>query len=198
MQCILSNASGVHLQHARKVATYSCTFPFRLGLTSRLGTGEEISQNKTKKKLTVRLSLFTAAAETSFKMSHVSSQWLTAILFTILATAVSVDSNTSTLLNGHFETADGSRCTWFELRKSPTKNTFTTACMCKDQKGKTQSYTCQYEGDVQDCQGYQQSPVDFYELMIEHIVRKFGFVYTQKAVSQASNISLKNTAGLWD
>ena len=144
----------------------------------------------------MRLSLFTAAAETSFKMTRVSSQWLTAILFTILATAVSVDSNTSTLLNGHFETADGSRCTWFELRKSPTKNTFTTACMCKDQKGKTQSYTCQYEGDVQDCQGYQQSPVEFYELMIEHIVRKFGFVCTQKAVSQASNISLKNTAGL--
>ena len=132
-------------------------------------------------------------------MSHASSQRLTAVLLTILATAVLVDSNTSTTLNGHFETADGSRCTWFELRKSSTKNTFTTACMCKDQKGKSQSYTCQYEGDVQDCQGYQESPIDFYELMIEHIVRKFGFIYPQKAVSQASHIPLeikKNTAGL--
>lgn len=54
--------------------------------------------------------------------------------------------------------------------------------MCKDQNGKTQSYTCQYEGDVQDCQGYQQSPVDFYEFMIEHIVRKFCFIYPQEAL----------------
>ena len=50
MQYILSNASGVHLQHARKVATYSCTFHFWLGLTSRLWTGEEISQKKKTKK----------------------------------------------------------------------------------------------------------------------------------------------------
>ena len=48
MQYILSNASGVHLQHTRKVATYSCTFPFWLGLTSRLWTGEEISPQKIK------------------------------------------------------------------------------------------------------------------------------------------------------
>lgn len=112
-------------------------------------------------------------------MSHTNSKWLTAVVLTILATAVLVNSNT---LNGHFETPDGSRCTWFELRKSSTSNTFTTACMCKDQNGKTQGYTCQYEGDVQDCQGYQQSPVDFYEFMIEHIVRKFCFIYPQEAL----------------
>ena len=92
-------------------------------------------------------------------------------MLTILTTTL-VSADLNHVLNGQFETADGSKCTWFELKKSSSMNTLTTACMCKDASGKGQSYSCQYEGDLRECHEYKHSPRDFYEEVVQHIARK--------------------------
>ena len=52
---------------------------------------------------------------------------------------------------GSFNTADGSHCTWFDLRTSQTSAALATACICKDSNGRSQSYGCQYSGDLYTC-----------------------------------------------
>lgn len=104
-------------------------------------------------------------------VSRASSWCYTAVILAVLTTTlVSADLN-----HGHFETADGSKCTWFELKKSSSMNTLTAACMCKDATGKGQSYSCQYEGDLRECHEYKHSPRDFYEAVVQRIARKFSF-----------------------
>jgi hypothetical protein len=56
--------------------------------------------------------------------------------------------------SGEFRTIDGSHCTWFDLRVSPSELALATACTCKDQHGISQSYGCQYTGQLMDCQTF--------------------------------------------
>ena len=65
------------------------------------------------------------------------------------------------------ETKDGSLCVWFELRKSGRGNIFVTACHCKDAEGNRHSYTCEYDGPMEECEEYQRSPKEFYTLVAE-------------------------------
>lgn len=53
--------------------------------------------------------------------------------------------------SGSFVTPSGSDCHWFDLRLSHERVALATACVCKDVVGKSQSYGCQYIGDLYNC-----------------------------------------------
>lgn len=94
---------------------------------------------------------------------------LLALLF--LLAAVLAQSSPEEQLQGKFDTKDGSRCVWFELRKSGNRNgkggerrnVFVTACHCKSADGSRQSYSCEYDGAMEECEVYQRSPKEFYD-----------------------------------
>ena len=56
--------------------------------------------------------------------------------------------------SGSFNTADGSHCTWFDLRTGRTTAAIATACMCKDSNGRSQSYGCQYSAELYTCEEF--------------------------------------------
>ena len=85
--------------------------------------------------------------------------------FILLASAMALLSGAQEQLQGKMETRDGSACVWFELRKSDKGNVFVTACHCRDAQGNRQSYSCEYEGPMHECQAYQASPRDFYTMV---------------------------------
>lgn len=89
---------------------------------------------------------------------------LAASLFLLLAAAgaLFVHCSPQEQLQGKLETMDGSVCVWFELRKSGRGNVFVTACHCKDADGHRHSYSCEYDGPMEECEVYQSSPTDFY------------------------------------
>jgi hypothetical protein len=90
-----------------------------------------------------------------------------ALFFTGLAltTLAGQDDHQGPQLQGKMETSDGSMCVWFELRKSGRGNVFVTACHCKNAQGHRQSYSCEFDGAMQECQEYQKSPKDFYSMI---------------------------------
>ena len=76
--------------------------------------------------------------------------------------------------NGKYETRDGSVCVWFELRKSDRGAVFVTACHCKDAEGHKQSYSCEYNGPIEECDTYQSDPKGFYNMVAAHLQGKFS------------------------
>lgn len=85
------------------------------------------------------------------------------VLFVFLVAASSLGrSSPEEQLQGKFDTRDGSRCVWFELRKSKGAHVFVTACHCKDGQRGRQSFSCEYEGPVENCDVYQRNPKEFY------------------------------------
>lgn len=89
------------------------------------------------------------------------------LLLLITAGAVLLSSAEQDLdqLQGKMETRDGSMCVWFELRKSGRGNVFVTACYCKDVQGHRHSYSCEYDGPMEDCHQYQNSPKEYYNMV---------------------------------
>ena len=67
---------------------------------------------------------------------------------------------TNTPQTGAYTTKDGSQCTWFDLRTSQSKISLATACVCKDYKGRPQSYGCQYTGDLYTCNEFKAQTRD--------------------------------------
>lgn len=85
------------------------------------------------------------------------------LTFTLLLTAaVLTPCSPQEQMQGKFDTSDGSKCVWFELRKSGSRNVFVTACHCKSEEGARQSYSCEYDGPMTECELYQTSPNEFY------------------------------------
>ena len=87
--------------------------------------------------------------------------------FALLLADAALSSSTQAdgQLQGKMETRDGSMCVWFELRKSGRGNVFVTACHCKDAEGHRHSYSCEFDGPMQECQEYQTSPKEFYNMV---------------------------------
>ena len=83
-------------------------------------------------------------------------------LFLLVAGATS-SQEAEDQVHGKFEGRDGSMCVWFELRKSERGNIFVTACHCKNKEGGRQSYSCEYDGPMGECDVYRRSPVEFYD-----------------------------------
>lgn len=73
-------------------------------------------------------------------------------------------------LSGSFTTAEGSECTWFDLRVSRSKGAIGAVCTCSDQSGRTQGYGCQYSGELYDCQYYQENK----SLVLNDIVKNLS------------------------
>ncbi len=73
-------------------------------------------------------------------------------LFLLLTAASLVLCSSEEQLQGKMETRDGSQCVWFELRKSGRGSVFVAACHCRDEGGDRQSYSCEYEGPMEECE----------------------------------------------
>lgn len=93
-------------------------------------------------------------------MAHPTTT-LTLFLLVLTASLCSAEDP----LQGKMETKDGSQCVWFELRKSGRGSVFVTACHCKDEAGNRQSYSCEYDGPVEDCEAFRNSPKEFYKMV---------------------------------
>ena len=77
------------------------------------------------------------------------------------------------VLNGRFETSDGSQCTWFELKLSLNKSAMGMACRCNKEPQGRQSYTCRYEVEaIERCSEYQTHPRSFYNGLVKQITGK--------------------------
>ena len=90
------------------------------------------------------------------------------VLFLLAAGPAVTLSSPEEQLQGKFDTSDGSRCLWFELRKSgggggsERRNVFVTACHCKNEDGGRQSYSCEFDGAMEQCEEYKRSPKEYY------------------------------------
>ena len=70
---------------------------------------------------------------------------------------------------GKFTAADGAECNWFDLRLSSEKAALATACVCKDQQGNTQSYGCQYSGDLYTCDSFNKGSRQIFEELVQQL-----------------------------
>ena len=70
---------------------------------------------------------------------------------------------------GKFTAAAGAECNWFDLRLSSEKAALATACVCKDQQGKSQSYGCQYSGNLYSCDSFNESPRQIFEELVQQL-----------------------------
>lgn len=71
--------------------------------------------------------------------------------------------------HGKFESQDGSKCVWLELRKGDRGNVLVVACHCKNDQGNGQSYDCQYNGPFEECDIYRDYPREFYNSLIQEL-----------------------------
>lgn len=74
--------------------------------------------------------------------------------------------------SGTFSTADGSHCTWFDLRVSETELALATACVCKDKDGQSQSYGCQYTGELYGCDEFKNKSREVLLGLVEQLAGK--------------------------
>ena len=91
---------------------------------------------------------------------------LACILLTLALVTVT-DSQPGTVPTGRFKMSEGSSCTWFEVRKNRTKTLLGMACVCRNEEGKSQGYSCQYEGNLEDCKDYQKDPRSFFKDVVK-------------------------------
>ena len=96
---------------------------------------------------------------------------VTKLLFVLLAVQLISLSRTDleNTTHGSFESKDGSKCLWFELRQKKTETAFTLACHCKSEDGEVQSFSCQYEGRIMECPAYEQDSRHVYEKIAKYI-----------------------------
>ena len=92
-------------------------------------------------------------------------------------------------LQGKMDTQDGSQCVWFELRKSGRGSVFVTACHCRDEGGNRHSYSCEYDGPMDDCEEFRKSPKDFYEMVAVLLQSKY-YVILQVNILRLCSINL--------
>ena len=71
--------------------------------------------------------------------------------------------------SGTFNTADGSHCTWFNLRTGDSTAAFATACMCKDSHGRSQSYGCQYTAELYTCDEFVVNSGEIFDDLVEKL-----------------------------
>ena len=74
--------------------------------------------------------------------------------------------------SGTFTTADGSECTWFDLRVGHTSLALATACVCKDINGKSQSYGCQYTGELYTCEWFNSNRNEVLHGLVDQLSSK--------------------------
>lgn len=73
----------------------------------------------------------------------------------LIAVSVAIALCSGSPQTGTFTTRDGSQCTWFDLQISHDELSLATACVCKDEEGHSQSYGCQYTGELYSCDEYK-------------------------------------------
>lgn len=72
--------------------------------------------------------------------------------------------------NGRTGFSDGSECAWFEMQQSVTTSNLAMGCTCKDERGMTQAYTCQYTGEPDSCPAWKEDPQAFLDGLTEQLV----------------------------
>ncbi len=100
--------------------------------------------------------------------------WTLAVLtFSLLAAWVEGRDDTYPGPNGRMDFSDGSQCAWFEMRQSVTTTNLAMGCTCKDERGMTQAYTCQYEGEPDKCPNWKEDPQLFLDELVDQIAGKY-------------------------
>ena len=94
---------------------------------------------------------------------------LVALLTVVMLVAVQGSPST-----GRFTAGDGSECSWFDLRLSHEQVALAAACVCKDQHGKSQSYGCQYTGDLYTCDKFVHDTKMVFEELVQQISGVFA------------------------
>ena len=71
--------------------------------------------------------------------------------------------------NGMFRTRDGSQCTWLDVRPSQNESALAVACSCKRERDQTQSYGCQYVGELYSCKAFLEDPGSVLDVIARQI-----------------------------
>ena len=76
----------------------------------------------------------------------------------LAASALLFVTDYASAYNGTFGTSDGSLCTWFDVRPSVNQSALAVACSCKSELDQSQSYGCQYIGELYSCKKFLEDP----------------------------------------
>ncbi len=77
--------------------------------------------------------------------------------------------------HGHKDFSDGSQCAWAEMDQSATKSNLAMGCTCQTEAGKTQSYTCQYQGELDNCPAWKEDPQVFLGGLVDQLAGERGY-----------------------
>lgn len=98
-----------------------------------------------------------------------SVHFLVILLVTVSCTATGQDAGSIT----HYDvarTADGGHCTWFVARSTLERVALVMTCRCRDGSGKSQGYSCQYDGILDECEKYQTHTKELSDGLVKSIV----------------------------
>ena len=118
----------------------------------------------------------------------------------LLLTLAVVKSSPNT---GRFTAVDGSECNWFDLRLSDETMALALACTCKDRYGKSQSYGCQYSGDLYTCDKFATKSKLVFEELIQQIsgiqfIHNFNIIFCKLYIILSDPVSTPCSAvDLW-
>ena len=79
-------------------------------------------------------------------------------LLMLAASALLLVTDYANAYNGTFTTSDGSLCTWLDVRPSMNESALAVACSCKSELDQSQSYGCQYVGELYSCKAFLDDP----------------------------------------
>ena len=94
------------------------------------------------------------------------------LVITLVAVASTVTGQDTGSIT-HYDvarTADGGQCTWFVARSTLEHVALVMTCRCKDESGKSQGYTCQYDGVLEECEKYQTHTREVADGLVKSIV----------------------------
>lgn len=96
----------------------------------------------------------------------------------VLSTLLIV-SHSANACNGTFHTSDGSVCTWFDVRPTVHDSALAVACSCKSELNQSQSYGCQYLGELYSCREFRDDPSCVFDMIVRQVegtvMTMFGF-----------------------
>ena len=87
----------------------------------------------------------------------------------LAASALLLVSDCAKAYNGSFRTSDGSLCTWLDVRPSVNESALAVACSCKTEFDQTQSYGCQYVGELYSCATFLEDPASVFDVIAREI-----------------------------
>lgn len=76
---------------------------------------------------------------------------------------------------GRFSTAEGSECVWFEKEYESHTRGIVLICNCQGAEGLV-NYTCEYKGDLKECQTYHRKSHVFWEQLVQFFRSEYSSI----------------------